>query len=284
MRTSPHGAHPQEQFTRPSYAVPISVRGAPRRTAGTHPKHTGCGDSLEGMSRYSRSPRSSARFAAAALAATVLAFGGLLIASPASAHDELIGSDPTPGQEMPASPAQVTLTFSGNISEEPGASVVELSDAAGPIAVGDLVTTDNVLIVPLEGDASGAVKVLWKVVSSDGHPISGQYAFTVTAPPTPTPTPTETATATPTETPTAEPTPTPTETPVPASDTGAAAVPWILLGVLAVAVLGAVTYLLVSRARRRKALEEATAAAYSPGGSAGASTGSTPDSAPPADR
>lgn len=216
------------------------------------------------MSRYSRSPRSSARFAAAALAATVLAFGGLLIASPASAHDELIGSDPTPGQEMPASPAQVTLTFSGNISEEPGASVVELSDAAGPIAVGDLVTTDNVLIVPLEGDASGAVKVLWKVVSSDGHPISGELDFTVagaptpTASPTPTPTPTET---TPVETAT----PTPTTAPEPEDSAFSSAWPWVIGGIVLVGALGAVLFLVITRAREQKALAEARARALSDG-------------------
>ena len=40
--------------------------------------------------------------------------------------------------------------------------------------------------------------LLWKVVSSDGHPISGEFAFTVTPAATPTPEPTESATATPT--------------------------------------------------------------------------------------
>jgi hypothetical protein len=237
------------------------------------------------MPSHTTSPRSLRRALTAAAAAVLLTAGGLLVAAPANAHDELVSTDPAADAAVDALPAQLTLTFSGELATDAGATELAVTDAAGAsLADGDPVVEGTTVTQALTGAASGAITVLWKVVSSDGHPISGQYAFTVTAPPTPTPTPTATATATPTETPTAEPTPTPTETPVPASDTGAAAVPWILLGVLAVAVLGAVTYLLVSRARRRKALEEATAAAYSPGGSAGASTGSTPDSAPPADR
>ncbi|GAA1932975.1 copper resistance protein CopC [Microbacterium aoyamense] len=216
------------------------------------------------MPRHSRSPRSFARLASAALAAAVLTFGGLLIASPASAHDELIGSDPMPGQEMPASPAQLTLTFSGNISDAEGASVVEVSDASGAIPVSDLVTTDNVLIVVLDGTASGAVTVLWKVVSSDGHPISGEFDFTVagapTASPTPTPSPTETAIA-PVETTT----PTPTAAPEPEDSTFSSAWPWVIGGLVVVGAMGAVVFLLVTRAREQKALAEARAKALSGG-------------------
>ena len=68
------------------------------------------------------------------------------------------------------------------------------SRTAIPLVEGTVVTQ------PLSGAASGLVTVLWKVVSSDGHPISGEFGFTVTAPPTPTPT----ATATPSEEPTAD--------------------------------------------------------------------------------
>ena len=68
---------------------------------------------------------------------------------------------------------------------------------------------DNVLTQPLEGTASGVITVLWKVVSSDGHPISGEFSFTATGAPTPTPTQTATPTVTPTPTETVEPTPTP---------------------------------------------------------------------------
>ncbi|SFS02833.1 hypothetical protein SAMN04487846_1611 [Microbacterium sp. cf046] len=224
-------------------------------------------------------PRSLGRALTAAAAALLLAGAGLLVASPASAHDELVSSDPAADSSLDALPAELTLTFSGELATDPGATELQVTDASGAsLADGEPVVDGTTVTQPLSGAASGAVTVLWKVVSSDGHPISGEFGFTVAeAPPTPTPTPTETTT--PTETPTPEPTPTPTETIAPV-DSGAAAVPWILLGVLAVAVLGAVTYLLVSRARRRKALE--AAAPVAPG--AAPADPSAPQSPPPADR
>lgn len=211
------------------------------------------------MPQHSPRPRSFSRFASAALAAAALALAGLLAAAPASAHDELVGTDPAVDAALERSPEQLTLTFSANISDAPGASVVEVTDATGAVDVGALVTTDNVLIVPLEGEASGAVTVLWKVVSSDGHPISGQYGFTVTAAPTPTdsPEPTPTATAT-----TPVETASPSATPEPVADedsTFADVWPWVVGGFLLAGAGGAIVYLLVTRARQQKALADARA-------------------------
>jgi hypothetical protein len=112
--------------------------------------------------------------------------------------------------------------------------------------------------------------VLWKVVSSDGHPTSGQFTFTVEG--AVQPTPTESATAGPTET--AGPAPTPTESftpgpPMESESTDAPAWPWIVAGLVAAAVLGAVIYLLASRARREKALDEGAAGAADQGSGPG---------------
>jgi hypothetical protein len=117
-------------------------------------------------------------------AALLIALGVALgAASPAQAHDDLIGSDPAAGAALDALPAQLTLTFSAGIAGDEGASVVEVTDAAGTtLADGSPSVSDNVLTQPLAGEASGAVTVLWKVVSSDGHPISGEFSFTVGAP------------------------------------------------------------------------------------------------------
>lgn len=118
-----------------------------------------------------------ALFAALFVVACGLVVG---IASPARAHDELIGSDPAQGATVTELPAQITLTFSGQIADDDGASVVEVTDASGTSLVdGAPSAHDNVLTQPLEGAASGSITVLWKVVSSDGHPISGEIAFTV---------------------------------------------------------------------------------------------------------
>jgi methionine-rich copper-binding protein CopC len=210
-------------------------------------------------------------------AALLIALGVALgAASPAQAHDDLIGSDPAAGAALDALPAQLTLTFSAGIAGDEGASVVEVTDAAGTtLADGSPSVSDNVLTQPLAGEASGAVTVLWKVVSSDGHPISGEFSFTVAAA---APTPTETATPAPTETAAPDETPTPSTAPtVVPEDSGsdsAAVWPWVLFGLIAAAAAGVVVYLLVARGRRDRSPGEA--------GDDAAGGASGPGSEPPA--
>ncbi len=215
-----------------------------------------------------------------ALLAALLVMFALTVAaaSPAHAHDELVGSDPAAGSTLDALPAELTLTFSAEIADDEGASVVEVTDAAGTTLVAGAPTAhDNVLTQPLEGAASGAVTVRWKVVSSDGHPISGEFSFAVTGAPAPTPTATSTTTPAPTETsePTETAVPTPTVTSEPVASDGAGALPWAISGLIALALTGARAYLLVSRAQREKAL------AAPPAGTTGEAP--RPGSEPPAD-
>lgn len=164
-------------------------------------------------------------------------------ASPALAHDALVASDPADGAVLETLPSQIALDFSAPISSEPGATELQVTDAAGTSLVDGEPSIDQArLTQALAGPAAGEVTVLWKVVSSDGHPISGQFAFTVEEPaPTAEPTPAETA----------APTPSATATPVPApaqpvvDDT-----PWVIGGMIGAGVLGALSYLVVARLRR----------------------------------
>ena len=193
---------------------------------------------------------------AALLVATAFA---VTTSSPAHAHDDLVGSDPASGATVDALPAQLTLTFSAEIADDEGASVVEVTDASGtPLTAGTPTAHDNVLTQPLEGEASGTVTVLWKVVSSDGHPISGEFAFTVAGAPAPTETasPAPSETAVPTATPSASASPSATGAPVDEDSTFAQVWPWVLGGLLLAGAGGAVIYLLTSRARRENELAE----------------------------
>jgi copper resistance protein C len=204
-----------------------------------------------------------ARRSRALLLALPLAAALLLVAAPASAHDELVSTDPAAGSTVGALPAQLTLTFNEAVSAEQGATEMQVTDAAGTsLVAGPASVADNVVTQPLEGAASGVITVLWKVVSDDGHPVSDQFSFTVTpaATPTPTPSPTATSTPTPTATPEQSATPTPSALPVEAGDSSDA-LPWIIGGIILAAVLGALVYLLASRSRRERdkaALEAAT--------------------------
>jgi methionine-rich copper-binding protein CopC len=140
-------------------------------------------------------PRSARRLGLAA-AATAL---GLLLATgaaaaPASAHDELVASTPAADDALDPAPTEVTLTFSDNVLEV--GIEVSVTDSAGTQYVADAPVVDGPTVtVGLDsGMPGGSYQADWRVVSSDGHPISGTIPFTVTTPvpadaPTTTPTP-----------------------------------------------------------------------------------------------
>lgn len=108
---------------------------------------------------------------------------GLLLASaaaPAFAHDELLGTDPAIDSVQETLPPELELTFSGVLLTGDGATEVVVTDAAGnDLTEGDPVLDGVRVTQALSGTASGEVHVAWRVVSSDGHPISGEYSFQV---------------------------------------------------------------------------------------------------------
>jgi len=176
-------------------------------------------------------------------------------ASPAAAHDELVSTDPPAGAELTALPEALTLTFSAELLGDDDANQVQVTDAAGTaLTDGPAVVAGTTLTQALAGDASGSIQVVWRAVSSDGHPISGEFAFTVTPP-----APAETPTATPEPAETAQ--PTPSDEPSPAAtlistqdgEDDAGALPWIIGAVVLIVVIGLVLYLLVIRPRRARA-------------------------------
>lgn len=184
-----------------------------------------------------------------ALTAVLLAAAAVFVATPAHAHDELVSTDPDADGTVEVLPDQLTLTFSGVLSTEPGATEVAVMDADGAsLTDGEPEVAETTVTQPLMDAATGTITVQWKVVSSDGHPISGEYSFQVAEPqPTPTPTPTATTTeSTPAPTQTVE--PSPTETPAPASDVSPS-VPWVIGGIIAIAIIAAVVYLVATRRR-----------------------------------
>lgn len=122
------------------------------------------------------SPRSPRR----RLAAWGVALGLLTtaVALPAAAHDELLSSDPAPDATVAQLPAEITMTFSGVLIDEPGANRVSVTDAAGTeLADGDPVLDGTEVTQALSGTSQGPITVVWRVVSSDGHPVSGEYSF-----------------------------------------------------------------------------------------------------------
>ncbi|MDJ1113451.1 copper resistance CopC family protein [Microbacterium dauci] len=101
------------------------------------------------------------------------------VAAPASAHDELIGSTPASGEQLDAAPVEVVLTYSAAIATE-GAAVTVVDAEGTEWAAGEHVIETNTLSFPLKADMPEAGYLIeWRVVSSDGHPISGTIPFAV---------------------------------------------------------------------------------------------------------
>ncbi|PWW21045.1 copper transport protein [Geodermatophilus normandii] len=104
---------------------------------------------------------------------------GVLTAGPASAHAELVSTDPGESARLDAVPAQVTLRFSEGVSLGAGYARVLGGDGAR-VDTGAAAVRDDTLTIPLRGDLPDASYVVtYRVVSADSHPVSGAYAFVV---------------------------------------------------------------------------------------------------------
>lgn len=119
---------------------------------------------------------------AAAVLTTLLLTGASVLgaASPAAAHDDLVSSYPQADSTIPDSPDEITLTFSGDLTDMEGASVIEVLDEQGSNIATDAPGISGASITQhLVPAAAGLFTVRWKVVSADGHPISGEYSYSV---------------------------------------------------------------------------------------------------------
>ncbi|MDJ1371505.1 copper resistance CopC family protein [Gulosibacter molinativorax] len=109
----------------------------------------------------------------------------LLVAIPvsgiASAHDQLVESDPVEGQEFDAAPTEATLRFSAEMLEIGTELALQNADTEEFVELpGAYVVDYDTVTQPLPELPAGAYTLNWRVVSQDGHPISGAIHFTVT--------------------------------------------------------------------------------------------------------
>lgn len=120
----------------------------------------------------------AARLVAAALAAALLLVGPV---APAWAHNSLKSATPAADTTLTSAPQEVVLEFMSSLNpqyttvtvtgpdqQEVGAAP-EVAGARATVALGDTLT-------------NGAYTVAYRVVSSDGHPVQGSYAFTLAVP------------------------------------------------------------------------------------------------------
>lgn len=112
--------------------------------------------------------------------AAVLTFAALLlVGGPASAHDQLLSSDPKDGATLDEHPASIALTFSSTPLDT-GIEIVVAGPDGATARGQDIQVDDAVVTAQLVDDLPpGKYDVAWHVVSSDGHPIDGEFSYEV---------------------------------------------------------------------------------------------------------
>ncbi|WP_018654000.1 copper resistance CopC family protein [Actinomadura flavalba] len=118
------------------------------------------------------------------LAALALTAGAFLAvaAPPASAHTTLRSTDPK-ADSSGAAPTSITLTYNDPVMVP---RVVLTGPDGARHEQGAAQATDNKVVQAVKpGLPGGRYTVGWRVVASDGHPITGRFTFTVEAADTP---------------------------------------------------------------------------------------------------
>lgn len=114
------------------------------------------------------------------LATSVIALSPLA----ASAHDEVVGTNPGDGKTVDAGNLKVSVTFNEDIMKNPdlAGETIEVTDALGDqiTLTGTCLAVDGpTLSAPMVFSANGDYTVNWRSVSNDGHPNEGTFGFTV---------------------------------------------------------------------------------------------------------
>lgn len=107
---------------------------------------------------------------------------------PASAHTDLVSSDPKEGVSLQAAPASISLVFNEEMDPRLGAASLSIDDRlVGPLTLEAGPTTTSVVALFDDQDLPATVGVTsswvvsYRVTSPDGHPVSGAVSFAVAA-------------------------------------------------------------------------------------------------------
>jgi copper transport protein len=113
----------------------------------------------------------------AGLLLTLVAIFALLFAPPAAAHAELVSITPANGAQLTSPPTKVQMTFTESVNLIKG-GIRLINDSGATVPTSEPTVRGSRLTWPLPADLpNGAYVITWRVVSSDGHPVSGASSF-----------------------------------------------------------------------------------------------------------
>jgi methionine-rich copper-binding protein CopC len=102
------------------------------------------------------------------------------------AHDELVSSSPAAGSMVEAGDIAIDIEFGEALMEDTdtaGTEILIVDDTTNEVLPVDCITVEGNHIYATAGlYVEGPVKLTWRTVAEDGHPISESYGFTVTNP------------------------------------------------------------------------------------------------------
>jgi copper resistance protein C len=116
--------------------------------------------------------------------ATVVAVACLALvgyATPAFAHNTLIGSNPANESTVQESPQTIELTFDQPVQMGEGLNTIAVTGPDGTNwTVGPAAVASNVVSASLDDlGPAGTYRVGYRILSADGHPVSGEVTFTL---------------------------------------------------------------------------------------------------------
>ncbi|MFM8782862.1 MAG: copper resistance protein CopC [Actinomycetota bacterium] len=110
----------------------------------------------------------------------------LFVVAPASAHTSLVSSVPSSGAVLNEVPAEVRIKFNEDLLlvDDKNPNRIEVINGVGQVVSGMSVVEGPEIFTALDlsFEPSGEYLVKYRVVSADGHPIEGEYQFTVATP------------------------------------------------------------------------------------------------------
>ncbi|QOV33418.1 copper resistance protein CopC [Streptomyces ferrugineus] len=110
------------------------------------------------------------------------ALTALAVAVPqAAAHTGLESSSPGANAALAGLPPRLTLAFSDPMTQKYAKVAVTGPDGASVADGAPQADGETVTLALTSGSAAGRYTVGYRVVSQDGHPVSGSYTFTVKA-------------------------------------------------------------------------------------------------------
>jgi methionine-rich copper-binding protein CopC len=103
--------------------------------------------------------------------------------TPVAAHNQLLRAVPKQGASLTSAPSSVLLTFDDSFIGGNEINKVIVTNAAGTkVNSGNSSVAANTLTLALPTLPNGIYTVNYRVVSADGHPVSGGYQFKVAVP------------------------------------------------------------------------------------------------------